>query len=155
MTQGPRLDIYKVWPDGYQAMAALEHAVAQSGLDRGLLELVKMRCSQLNGCAFCIDMHSKDARANGESEQRLYALSAWRETPFFTDAERAALALAESLTLVAQAHPSDDMVDEARRHFDEAEMAKLVFAITVINGWNRLAIAARLPVGGYQPRAHA
>jgi AhpD family alkylhydroperoxidase len=116
---------------------------------------VKTRASQINQCAYCIDMHTKDARANGETEQRLYALSAWPETPFFTDRERAALALCESMTLVADTHVPDDVVEEAQRHFDPVELAQLVFAITTINAWNRLAITARSPVGGYQPAQHA
>jgi len=153
MSDAPRLDLYTSWPEGYKAMAAFDRVVADSGLDKGLLELVKMRCSQINECAYCIDMHSKDARALGESEQRLYALSGWRETPFFTDQERAALALAEAITLVSQTHVPDDVVEEARRHFPEDELVKLVFAITVINSWNRLAITSRLPVGDYEPRA--
>ena len=135
-------------------MLAMEAAVRDSGLDLTIFELVKTRASQINQCAYCIDMHTKDARANGETEQRLYALSAWRETPFFTDKERAALALAESMTLVAETHVPDDVVEEAQRHFEPAELAQLVFAITTINAWNRLAITARTPVGGYQPRTH-
>jgi AhpD family alkylhydroperoxidase len=150
----PNLDLYRPWSDGYKAMQALEAAVRGSGLDLTVFELVKTRASQINGCAYCIDMHTKDARANGETEQRLYALSAWRETPFFTDKERAALALTEAVTLVAETHVPDDVVEEAQRHFDEAELSQLVFAIVTINAWNRLAITARTPVGGYQPRAH-
>ena len=147
-----RVDLYRPWPAGYQAILAFERVVADSGLDKQLLELVKMRCSQVNGCAYCIDMHSKDARALGETEQRLYALSAWRETPFFTDRERAALALAESVTLVAADHVPDAVVDEAKRHFSEEELSQLVFAITVINVWNRIAIVSGAEVGRYQPR---
>jgi AhpD family alkylhydroperoxidase len=148
------LDLYRPWSDGYAAMQALESAVRGSGLDLTIFELVKTRASQINGCAFCIDMHTKDARANGETEQRLYALSAWRETPFFTEKERAALALTEAVTLVAETHVPDEVVEEAQQHFDEAELSQLVFAIVTINAWNRLAITARTPVGGYQPRAH-
>ena len=136
-------------------MLAMEAAVRDSGLDLTIFELVKTRASQINQCAYCIDMHTKDARASGETEQRLYALSAWRETPFFTDRERAALALAESMTLVAETHVPDDVVDEARRYFEPAELSQLIFAITTINAWNRLAITARTPVGGYQPATHA
>jgi AhpD family alkylhydroperoxidase len=149
-----RLDLFRPWPAGYQAMLALEAAVRDSGLDLTIFELVKTRASQVNGCAYCIDMHTKDARANGETEQRLYALSAWRETPFFTEKERAALALTEAVTLVADTHVPDDVVEEAQRHFDEAELAQLIFAIATINAWNRLAITARTPVGDYQPGAH-
>ena len=136
-------------------MYAFDQAVAGSGLEPTLLELLKMRASQLNGCAYCIDMHTKDARAAGETDQRLHALNAWRETPFFSDRERAALALTEALTLIADAHVPDDVYEEAARHFTDEELAKLVYAAVVINGWNRLAIAARLPVGDYQPRARA
>lgn len=152
MTEAARVDIYRTWPDGYQAMQAMEAAIRESGLDLTVFELVKTRASQINQCAYCIDMHTKDARANGESEQRLYALSAWRETPFFTERERAALALTESMTLVADTHVPDDVVDDAKEHFEPAELAQLIFAITTINAWNRLAITARTPVGGYQPR---
>ena len=155
MTDSPRLDLYKTWPEGYKAMGAFDRVVAESGLDKKLLELVKMRCSQVNGCAYCIDMHSKDARALGETEQRLYALSAWRETRFFTEQERAALALSESITLVSQTHVPDDVLDEARKHFAEDDLVKLVFAITVINSWNRLAITSALPVGGYESKIRA
>ena len=154
MDDRPHLDLYRPWPDGYKAMLALEAAVRDSGLDLTIFELAKTRASQINGCAYCIDMHTKDARANGETEQRLYALSAWRETPFFTDKERAALALTEAVTLVADTHVPDDVVEEAQRHFDEAELSQLIFAIATINAWNRLAITARTPVGDYQPRSH-
>lgn len=153
MGDAPRIDIYRPWPAGYKAMRALEAAVRDSGLDTTIFELVKTRASQINECAYCIDMHTKDARANGETEQRLYALSAWRETPFFSDRERAALALTEAVTLVSETHVPDDVVEEAQRHFDETELAQLIFAIVTINAWNRLAITARSPVGGYQPAA--
>jgi AhpD family alkylhydroperoxidase len=151
MSTEPRFNFRAAWPDGYQAHLALERLVKDSGLDHTLLELVKARASQLNGCAFCLDMHTKDARAAGETEQRLYALSAWRETPFFTPAERAALALTEALTLVAQGHPTDEVVDEARAQFGGEGLVKLTFAIITINGWNRLAITARAQAGSYQP----
>ena len=154
VTDQPRLDLYRPWPAGYKAMQALEAAVRESGFDTTIFELVKTRASQINECAYCIDMHTKDARANGESEQRLYALSAWRETPFFTERERAALALCEAVTLVSVTHVPDDVVDDAKQHFDEAELSQLVFAIATINAWNRLAITARPTVGGYQPGAH-
>lgn len=153
MSDTHRIDIYRPWPAGYKAMLALEAAVRDSGLDTTIFELVKTRASQINECAYCIDMHTKDARANGETEQRLYALSAWRETPFFSDRERAALALTEAVTLVSETHVPDDVVEEAQRHFDETELAQLIFAIVTINAWNRLAITARSPVGGYQPAA--
>jgi AhpD family alkylhydroperoxidase len=154
VNEAARLDIYRAWPEGYKAMQAMESAIRESGLDITVFELVKTRASQINQCAYCIDMHTKDARANGESEQRLYALSAWRETPFFTERERAALALTESMTLVADTHVPDDVVDEAKRHVEPADLAQQIFAITTINAWNRLAITARTPVGGYQPRQH-
>ena len=150
-----RVDVYKAWPEGYRAMSALEEAVRSSGLEVSLIELVKTRVSQLNQCAYCIDMHTKDARALGETEQRLYALSAWRETPFFTDRERAGLALAESITMLATGHVTDDVVDEAKQHFDDADLAKLVYVIVTINAWNRLGVTAQGRVGGYvSPHAH-
>ncbi len=151
----PRFTLGTAWPAGYQAMSSFTHAVNTSGLEENLIQLVYMRASQINGCAYCLDMHSKDARAAGETEQRLYALAAWRETPFFSVRERAALAFTEALTLVARTRLSEDVVDQATDCFSEDELAKLAFAIAEINAWNRLAIAARLEVGGYQPRAGA
>ena len=136
-----------------QAMLALQAQVEASGLERSLLELVKIRASQINGCAYCIDMHTKDARAFGETEQRIYALSAWREGPFFTPRERAALAWTESLTRVADTHVPDETFEEARGQFDERELVALTFAIVAINGWNRLAVALRAPAGSYQRQA--
>ena len=142
--------MYGAWPEGYKAMAELEIAVRTSGFEHSLLELVKTRASQINQCAFCIDMHTKDARAAGETEQRLYALSAWRETPFFTERERAALAFTEALTLVATSHEAlGEAIDAAKEHFDAADLAKLTYAVTVINAWNRLAITSGREVGGY------
>jgi AhpD family alkylhydroperoxidase len=142
---------FRAWTDGYGVMRRLHEAVATSGLESSLLELVKMRASQLNGCGFCIDMHSKDARAGGETEQRLYALSAWRETPFFTDRERAALAFTEAVTLVADTHVPDDVVSEASRQFTPEELGILLFAVIEINAWNRLAITTGSPEpGSYQ-----
>ncbi len=138
-----------------QAMLGLERAVAASGLEHALIELVKLRASQINGCAYCIDMHTKDARAQGETEQRLYALSAWRETPFYTDRERAALAWTEAITLVSQDHVPDAVYEEVRLHFSKQELVDLTLALVAINGWNRLAIAFRAPAGTYQPAAHA
>src|SRR3954447_22902375 len=131
-----RLDYAKLASDAMRALYSLGAYLAKCGLEHPLLGLVKIRASQINGCAFCIDMHTKDARAAGETEQRLYALSAWRETPFFTPPERAALALTEALTLVAGGHPTDDVVDEVRAQLGDDGLAKLTFAITVINGWN-------------------
>jgi AhpD family alkylhydroperoxidase len=147
-----RLDPAKVSPAAYHAMLGLESFVKKSSKVEGsLLALIKMRASQINGCAFCIDMHSKDARANGETEQRLYALSGWRETTFFTNRERAALAWTEALTLITEGHASDDVYAEARKEFNEEELVNLSLAIIAINGWNRLAIGFRKLPGEYQP----
>lgn len=134
-----------------KAMYGLEAALRNSSLEPALRELIKVRASQLNGCAYCLDMHTKDARAHGETEQRLYALSAWRETPFFTDRERAALEWTEHLTLIASKGISDELYARVREHFSEEEIIHLTFAVVQINSWNRLAITARAPVGSYQP----
>lgn len=151
----PRIDYKAVSPDALKGMVQLERHVA-SKLDPSLLHLVKMRASQINGCAYCIDMHSKDARAKGETEQRLYALDAWRETPFYTERERAALAWTEALTLIAKTHAPDDVYEDLRRHFSDQEIVDLTLAIVAINGWNRLAIGFRTAVGTYDPsRGHA
>lgn len=150
----PRLDLYRLWPEGSRAFYAFEKAISSSGLEPTLLELLRLRASLLNACAYCIDMHTKDARAAGESDQRLHALSAWRETPFFSDRERAALALAEALTRT-DGPVADEVLVEAARHFTDEEVAKVVFAVVAINGWNRLNAAAQLPVGDYQPKAAA
>ncbi len=142
------------WPEGYRTIARLSAAVAASGLERPLIELVKLRASQINGCAYCLDMHSKDARAAGESEQRLYALSAWRETSFFTERERSALALTEAVTLIADTHAPLDLVQQAATVFTPDELEKLVYAIIEINAWNRLAITTgAFEPGSYQPGA--
>ena len=133
------------------AMFGLERYVRQAGLEPELLELVRMRASQINGCAYCLDMHSKDARARGETEQRLYGLDAWRETPYYTERERAALDWTETVTLVAQTHIPDDAYERVRARFTEAELTALTLAIVAINGWNRLAIASRTAPGSYQP----
>jgi AhpD family alkylhydroperoxidase len=135
---------------GYQAMAGLEKYVRNCGLEHPLLELIKTRASQINGCAYCIDMHTKDARAGGETEQRLYALSAWRETPFFTERERAALEWTEALTLISENDIPDTLYDAVRQHFSETELVDLSLAIVTINGWNRLAIPFRSVPGSYQ-----
>jgi AhpD family alkylhydroperoxidase len=150
-----RLKYARAFPEGIHALLALGNVIKASGLEPSLMELVKVRASQMNGCAYCIDMHTKDARAAGETEQRLYALSAWRETPFFTPRERAALSWTEALTNIQQGHPSDEVYEEARTQFDEAELVKLTFVITQINSWNRIAIAFRAEPGIYQPAAHA
>ena len=148
-------DFTKVDPKAYQAMAGLETYIHNAGLEKPLLELVKMRASQINGCAYCLDMHSKDARAAGETEQRLYELNAWRETPFYSDRERAALAWTESLTLVSETHVPDEAFDEVKKHFSETEIVALTIAVVAINGWNRIAIATRAVPGTYQPQARA
>lgn len=145
-----RLDVPKVAPEVYKAMSALEICVGHSGIELSLLELVRTRASQINGCAFCLDMHTKDARAHGETEQRLYTLSAWRETPFFSGRERAALAWTEAVTQVAESQVPDDVYQAACEHFTEKELANLTLAIVAINGCNRLAIAFRKEPGTYQ-----
>lgn len=147
----PRIETDAVAPDGIKAMLGLESYVRSCGLEHALLELVKLRASQINGCAFCIDMHTKDARAHGETEQRLYTLAAWRETPFFTDRERAALAWTESVTNVSKTEVPDDIYESVRQHFNEKELVDLTLAIVAINGWNRLAVGFRKVPGTYQP----
>jgi AhpD family alkylhydroperoxidase len=149
-----RLNYAKAFPEGIHALLNLGKVITASGLAPSLLELVKTRASQLNCCAYCIDMHTKDARAAGETEQRLYALSAWREAPFFSPRERAALAWTEAITNIQQGHASDEVYAEARREFDETELVKLTLAITQINTWNRVAIAFRVEAGTYQPAVH-
>ena len=144
-----RIDYRSVFPQALHAMSGLEAAVHESSLEPQLLELVKMRASQLNGCAYCLDMHSKDARANGEHEQRLYLLSAWREAPFYSDRERAALAWCDTLTLIASSGAPDATFDELALQFDEEEIVALTLAIVAINGWNRFAIGLRSTVGRY------
>ena len=150
-----RLDPQKASPEAYRAILGMEMFVRKSGLEPSLLELVKMRASQINGCAYCLDMHSKDARAAGETEQRLYTLNAWRETPFFTDRERAAMEWTEAVTLVSEDHVPDAVYDEVRQHFSEEELVKLTMAVVTINTWNRVAIAFRAVPGEYQPARHA
>jgi AhpD family alkylhydroperoxidase len=147
----PRIDYRKASPGALQAMLGLEKFVHSSGLELPLLELVRTRASQINGCAYCIDMHTKDARAAGETEQRLYGLSAWRETPYYTPRERAALEWTEAITLISEGHAPDDVYERVRQHFNEAELVNLTMAIVAINGWNRLAIAVRAEAGTYQP----
>jgi len=136
-------------------MYKLQKYVDESGLEHSLLELIKTRVSQINGCAFCIDMHTKDARAAGETEQRLYGLSAWREAPYYSERERAGLAWAEIITNISQTHVSDGEYEAARAQFSDGELVKLTMAVITINGWNRLAIAFRPEVGKYQPPAKA
>ncbi len=146
-----RINYAKVAPGIVNAMHGLEKYLNECGLEPSLRELVKLRASQINGCAYCIDMHTKDARANGETEQRLYGLVAWQETPYYSERERAALDWTEALTLIADNHVSDDLYEEARKHFSELELANLTLAIVAINGWNRLAISFREEPGTYQP----
>src|SRR6478609_11513876 len=151
MTQ--RMNAMAVAPQAYHAMYGLESYIRQSGLEHGLIHLVKLRASYMNGCAYCVDMHSKDARAAGETEQRIYAVPVWRETPFYSDRERAALAFTEAVTAIGQAGVPADVYDEAKRFFSEDELVKLTMAIVTINAWNRVAITFRTEPGTYQPRA--
>ena len=149
MTQ--RIDYRRVAPAALQSMAALQKYVDDSGLEASLLELVKLRASQINGCAYCVDMHTLDARAAGETEQRLYAVAVWQEAPFFTECERAALAWTEEVTLISQTRASDSAYEGARRHFSEKELVDLTMAIIAINGWNRLAVSFRAVAGRCHP----
>ncbi len=148
-----RMDFRKASPDGARALGELHSFLHKCGLERTLLELVKLRASQINGCAHCIDMHTKELRADGESEQRLYLLDAWRESPFYTDRERAALAWTEALTLVTQGHAPADVYEAARAQFSEQELANLTLAIVAINGANRLNIAFRTVPGSHRAAA--
>jgi AhpD family alkylhydroperoxidase len=147
----PRLNYTEVDPKLMRAMLALGAPVAQSGLEPALIELIDFRVSQINGCAYCLDMHSKDLRAAGETEQRLYVLEAWREAPFYSERERAALAWAEAVTLLTNKEVPDEVYEQARAQFSEQELAVLTLAVVAINGWNRLNIAFRTPAGSYQP----
>lgn len=140
------------WPAGYRTLQAVEEAMLETDVDVKLHQLVALRVSQVNGCAYCIDMHSKDARALGETEQRLYLLNAWRETTFFTERERAALALAEDVTRLPEGDVPDDTVAEAKRHFGDEELTKLLYGIALANAWNRIAITSRPRVGGHKSR---
>lgn len=146
-----RLDYFGVAPEAMKGMLEMEKYVHQSGLERKLYELVKTRASQINGCAYCLDMHTKDARKAGETEQRLYALNAWRETNFYSERERAALEWTEQLTLVSSHHITDELYKKVSQHFTEKEMLALTIAIIAINGWNRLAIGFGTEAGSYQP----
>jgi AhpD family alkylhydroperoxidase len=151
----PRIDYQKVPSGALEAMMRLEKYVRSSGLERNLLELVKTSVSLINGCAYCIDMHSKDALAEGETPQRLLALAAWRETPFYTDRERAALEWAEALTLIAENHVPDELYERVSAQFTETELVNLTLAVIAINGWNRISIPFRTVPGTYQRGAHA
>jgi|SRR5690242_13448949 len=147
----PRLEYPKIVPEAFRAMVGLEAVVHSTGLEKSLLDLVKLRASQINGCAFCIDMHSKEASSRGESAQRLYALDAWRATPFYSDRERAALAWTEAVTLVKKSHVPDDVYEEVRAQFSEKEVVGLTLAVVAINGWNRLGISFRNVPGSWKP----
>jgi AhpD family alkylhydroperoxidase len=149
-----RLSAADLGNEGYKALLALESYMRRSSLEKPLYELVKLRASQINGCAYCLDMHSKDARAAGEQEQRIYCLNAWRECPFYTDRERAALEWTEAVTLITQGHVPDEVYERVRQHFSEKELVDLNFAVIAINAWNRLAIPFRAVPGSYKPGAH-
>ena len=149
----PRIDFTKVTPEAKEAVFTLERYVRQSSLEPSLLELIKVRASQINGCAYCVDMHTKDARARGETEQRLYAVVVWRETPFFTERERAALAWCEAVTLISRDHVPDEVYESVRKHFNEKELVDLTLAVAAINTWNRLMVSFRAVAGTYQPAA--
>jgi AhpD family alkylhydroperoxidase len=151
MNMQARLDPRKVLPEGMKAVSGLHAYVARCGLDHTLLELVKLRASQINGCAWCMDMHTKELRAAGESEQRIYLLSAWRECPFYTERERAAMAWTEALTLLTEGNVPDDVFTLARAQFSEEELVKLTLAVVAINGANRINVAFRTVPGSYQP----
>jgi AhpD family alkylhydroperoxidase len=140
----PRMNFYHAAPDAFKALSALETQLQASGLEQSLIELVKTRASQINGCAFCINMHTEDARKHGETEQRLYLLNAWREAPVYTDRERAALAWTEAVTLVSETHVPDDVYENVRAQFSEAETVNLTMLVAAINAWNRIAISFRM-----------
>jgi len=147
-----RFNYTRLAPAGFQAMQALETSIRESGLAPALVHLLKLRCSQLNGCAFCIDLLWQDLRALGETEQRLYSLDAWREAPFYAERERAALAYAEACTNLHDGHVPDAVYEQVRAQFSEAEVAQLTFVVAAINAWNRLGIASRAEPGHYQPK---
>ena len=146
-----RIDYKQIVPAAYRAQLGIESYVRGSGLEHSLLHLIKLRASYINGCAYCVDMHTKDLRVIGETEQRLYAVPVWRETPFFTPRERAALAWTDAVTEVGRTHVPDEVFAEVREHFTDVEIVNLTMAVIAINGWNRLAIAFRSPVGSYNP----
>ena len=149
-----RMDYAKAAPGAMKALSGLDAYLARCGLEASLRELVKLRASQINGCAYCVDMHSLDARAGGESEQRLYALPVWHETPFFTERERAALLWTEKLTLLSVDHVPDEVFEQVRQHFSEEELANLTLVIATINAWNRFGVSFRDVPGEYTPRKH-
>jgi AhpD family alkylhydroperoxidase len=146
-----RINYAKADPKAVQLLLAVEAHIGASSLEPELLHLVKLRASQINGCAFCLDMHSKDARADGETEQRLYSLDAWEEAPYYSDRERAALEWTESITLLNNGRVPDSVFERVRTHFSEAEIAALTLAAAMINCWNRLNVALRTEAGGYRP----
>lgn len=145
-----KLDYSKVLPEGMRFMNALDHYSQNCGLESSLLDLIKLRASQINGCAYCVDMHSKDARTGGESEQRLYNLSVWRETSYYSNRERAALAFTEAVTLIANGRMPEEVYEQARQQFSNEELVKLMLAVVTINAWNRFTIFGDVP-GSYQP----
>jgi AhpD family alkylhydroperoxidase len=146
-----RFNYAKTAPGAYKAMLGLEQYLRECGLEESLLRLIKLRASQINGCAYCLDMHWKDLRAIGENEQRLYSLDAWSECPYYTDRERAALQWTEAVTLITNGHVSDEVYEEVRLHFSEKELSDLTLAVATINAWNRLLISSRTVPGDYQP----
>jgi AhpD family alkylhydroperoxidase len=150
-----RMEYWKAAPGGFKAMSSLDAYVRESGLDSRFLHMIKLRASQINGCAYCIDMHWKDARAAGETEQRLYGLDAWREAPYYTDRERAALEWTEALTNITKGHVPDAVYDAVRGRFSDKELVDLTLAVVTINAWNRVAIAFRSEPGTYKPRSEA
>ena len=150
----PRMEYWTVAPGGFKALSSLETYLRSAGFEKSFLHMIKLRASQMNGCAYCIDMHWKDARAAGESEQRLYGLDAWREAPYYTDRERAALDWTEALTNVTDGHVPDSVYEAVRGHFSDKELADLTWAVAAINAWNRVSIAFRSEAGTYKPAAH-
>jgi AhpD family alkylhydroperoxidase len=151
----PRIDITKTGTKAVQALLHTQQFVNHCGIEYSVLEFVKMRASQINGCAYCLDMHSKDMRAAGESEQRIHLLPAWREVPFYSERERAALEWTEALTLLTEGHAPDDVYQRVRAQFSEEEIVNLTLAVAAINSWNRLCVSLRVPAGTYQPKAQA
>lgn len=147
-----RLSYYQLMPDAMQALEGIDSYIQQCGLEASLLELVRLRASQINGCAYCLDMHSKDARSKGETEQRLYGLGAWQESPFYSERERAALAFTEAVTLIFETHVPEAIYTQAKEHFSDEELVNLAMVIVTINAWNRLAVTFRSVPGTYQPK---
>ena len=148
-----RIHYSKVAPGAFHSLLGMEKYLRECGLEESLLHLIRLRSSQINGCAYCLDMHWKDLRAIGESEQRMYSLDAWEECPYYTDRERAALAWADAVTRVSETHVKDEVYEKVKKHFTEKELADLTLAVAMINAWNRIAIAGRTTPGTYQPKA--